>query len=226
MKWHLLDLDGRIVRSVEATSAGEARFRLAPIPKGALVVSAASYADAPEPAPKKVKDMSKARHLTAAHRQAIAQSNTRRMLERRGWVKPNPEVRKRINQRYVANKLAENPHYLAERRAARRANSAAKHDRIAARVIGLTMEGMPDKEIAAQFNVPEQVVQDIRRHYGVPDSRAREREKRLVLLWYYRDLLGKSLRQTAITMGMFSTKHLRTLDTSTLRANGVHEKLA
>lgn len=60
MKWHLVAPDGLVVRSADADSIGEARFRLAPIPKGASVLSAASLAQslpqhAPTPATKKVR---------------------------------------------------------------------------------------------------------------------------------------------------------------------------
>ena len=44
MKWHLIDPDFAIVRSVEASCLPEARFRLAPIPDRHFVASAADYA--------------------------------------------------------------------------------------------------------------------------------------------------------------------------------------
>lgn len=60
MKWHLVAPDGLVLRSADADSIGEARFRLAPIPKGASVLSAASHAQslpqhAPTPVTKKVR---------------------------------------------------------------------------------------------------------------------------------------------------------------------------
>jgi hypothetical protein len=43
MIWHLVDPSGAIVRSVEADVQPQARFRLAPVPPGHLVVAAANY---------------------------------------------------------------------------------------------------------------------------------------------------------------------------------------
>lgn len=44
MRWHLLRYDNTILRSVEADNIGRARFALAPIEEGCIVVSAASHA--------------------------------------------------------------------------------------------------------------------------------------------------------------------------------------
>ena len=60
MLWHLVSPDGHIVRSADADSLAEARFRLAPILPSHSVISAASHANslpqhAPTPAPKKVR---------------------------------------------------------------------------------------------------------------------------------------------------------------------------
>lgn len=44
MRWHLLRYDNTILRSVEADSIGYARFALAPIEEGCVVVSALSHA--------------------------------------------------------------------------------------------------------------------------------------------------------------------------------------
>ena len=44
MKWHLLDPEFAIVRSVEASCLPEARFRLAPIPDRHFVASALDFA--------------------------------------------------------------------------------------------------------------------------------------------------------------------------------------
>ena len=44
MRWHLVNPDFAIVRSVEASCLPEARFRLAPIPDRHFVASAADYA--------------------------------------------------------------------------------------------------------------------------------------------------------------------------------------
>lgn len=58
MKWHLVAADGLVLRSADASTIGEARFRLAPIPKGASVLSALAQATAlpqHEPLPRKVK---------------------------------------------------------------------------------------------------------------------------------------------------------------------------
>ena len=46
MKWVLVNTDGRALREVEASSLAEARFRLAPIPQGASVVTHDSYREA------------------------------------------------------------------------------------------------------------------------------------------------------------------------------------
>lgn len=60
MRWHLVAPDGLVVRSADADSLGEARFRLAPILPQHSVISAASHANslpqhAPTPKPKKVR---------------------------------------------------------------------------------------------------------------------------------------------------------------------------
>ena len=216
MKWFLVAPDGLVVRSANADSIGEARFRLAPIPTGSFVVSAASHAAAPVPVPPEDKQASQARVLTAAHRQAIAQANTRRMYERRGWRVPTPEVVRRKNAAYFHRKRAENPNYLKERAEQRRKATIVKHDAIAAQAIGMVMEGRPDREAAAMLNVPAQVVTDIRHAYKVPDTMTLQREQRRVLLWYYRDTRGYTLQRASELIGA-DRKHLRTLDTSALR---------
>jgi hypothetical protein len=43
--WHLIARDGTILRSTTAHHKAEARFRLAPIPDGASVISASDYAN-------------------------------------------------------------------------------------------------------------------------------------------------------------------------------------
>lgn len=107
VQWHLIGATGTVVRSCEASCKEEARFRLAPVPTGWSVLSALEWAIPVRPAltdeearglatkavrpagdPAKAarqarwKDKRKARGITGQQRQAIAQSATRRMLER------------------------------------------------------------------------------------------------------------------------------------------------
>lgn len=68
MRWHLVAPDGLVLRSADADSIGEARFRLAPIPKGASVLSAASHAHAlPQYAPTPVTKRVRRTHYGPTH---------------------------------------------------------------------------------------------------------------------------------------------------------------
>lgn len=57
MQWHLIAPNGAIVRSTDAESKPEARFRLAPIPSGHFVAHALDHAAgyAHQPVPQSVK---------------------------------------------------------------------------------------------------------------------------------------------------------------------------
>lgn len=208
-KWHLVAPDGGIVRTADADTLGEARWRLRPILGGHSVLSSLSYRNAPR-TPTKRKNPSKVRDISGSHRMAIAAANTRRMYERRGWYAPNPEVVHRKNVKYYQKVTAADPNYLARRRISRREATVTKYDAIAGRIIGLVMERKTDREIAALCGVSEQVVLDLRHHYAVPSVSDMEKTRRTALLWYYRLVRGWSLMRVSEHTGI-CRKYLRTL---------------
>ena len=191
MKWHLVAPSGGIVRTCEAESIGEARFRLAPIRPDHRVLSAASYADAPT-TPPKAKDASKARTITPEHRLAIARGNTRRMLTRKyGWTqkpKPrrNPEVRSRINKAYRERQVEADPQYDAKLREARRREAVVRYAHLLPDVLRGVERGESDATMAERTGYGEDTIRDIREGFKLPSAQVVRRQRITALTFYYR----------------------------------------
>lgn len=180
MRWHLVGPDGLVVRSADADSIGEARFRLGGVPREMYVTSAASYQ---VPAPK-VGDAAPGPRvgIKGAHPVSRRKARDARYRARKnGYMVPY--VRDcRLNETRRMAVLASNVRGETDTEIAARWGASvstvtsyrkdlrlpSQHDRVAMSVRAYWTLGLTDSEIAERIGALQPSVSRIRRRLGLP----------------------------------------------------------
>lgn len=185
MKWHLVAPDGLVVRSADAGSVGEARFRLAPIPHGCIVLSAVSYGMVlPQHKPLPIirrsrKPREKAERTErqrAVQRQRLRNWRARKRgeLVERGYVHPYDEHKRRmilagnvygVYDAQIGSVLGVSQQRVKELR--RELGLPAAYDRVRMRVRAYHFLGWNDAQISARLGKEQNVIYRIRKKLGL-----------------------------------------------------------
>lgn len=159
MRWHLVTPAGQSLRTCEAASLAEARYRLRPIPPSCFVASDAAHQ----------QGYKRAGCVTPGARVARRTSQARRDSQ----------------ARYRAKKAAAEANYHYRRRYVARIATAARLTAEAAVIIGKLAEGWSERAVARHFDVSQQAIANLRGHYNVPSPREMRRRRHAVLVHYY-----------------------------------------
>lgn len=197
MKWHLVDVEtDAVLRTAEAASVGEARFRLAPIPTGAVVLSAVSYGiTLPKHKPLPIirrsrKHREKAERTErqrAVQRQRLRNWRARKRGEvvERGYVHPYDDYKRRmvlagnvhgVYDAQIGAVLGISQQRIKELR--RELGLPAAYDRVRMQVRAYHSLGWNDAQIGARLGKAHNVIYKIRRKLGLPANWGSTRRER------------------------------------------------